>query len=1037
MKTPLLFSMKQSVLSRVFALAIIVSVIVPNTFFVSVRSASAQEATVSTSESTDAVSESTSAVSENSSEGATNDETTPSSSDEADKTVISTPSTTDSPIIEESAKNDPTSSDVLTTTVSTETIATDSETTVATQEVDAVPAAGSDEPRAASSAGASNVGAAPTGSVTICKVIEDNNGHIVTGPRSNIPPSEFKIQLSSRPNPSNVIGTATFNTETFATTWPALSPLDAQCQTFNNLPLGGYIYGQEVISGEGATYWYAPKYNDQLNRPADRFSNFWTYSNELFDTDTTNDRSRNEDADGVVTINREQPNRVVVVLNQMASPYGTRGTGSVTICKAIQDNEGHLVTSTSTNLPPAEFKVQLFSRISPPAVVQDATFNTSTFTATTSASAPLASECVTYDNLPLGSYIYEQERITGAGASYWTAPKYNDQLNVSANMLSDFWPYSGELFDTDETNDGQRNENADGIVTINEERTSRTVYVLNTFNEYVPPAPCANGTELSPLEFHDATNNGLINFSLQTLDASSTTATFTITNNTGCTAPISLSSYRVFDPSQKGTTTSFFLSRQVLFDHTDLVHASSSVTLTVDLPSCMAQVDAWYGRGPGRLMDSNPYVYPHVPHVLAYQFYFPTANQWGDLPASYCQNPAENTPPTITLVGENPLSITVGNNFTDPGATAIDLEDGDLTSAIVATGTVDTNVVGSYTRTYSVTDSGGLSASVTRTVNVVTGGGGTPGDNGDDNNGGGGRRHGSSGGSRARTTGEVLGAAVEPGSCEYLRDYLRQDWNNDTAEVLKLQFFLKNLEGHSELETNGVFDAATFAAVSGFQEKYFDDILKPWGHDHSTGFVYILTKKKVNEIFCNKAFPLTDLQEKEISDFKNLLKDLKAADIDVMTGSGDSMNMSNMVGLISSTSTSTVALYTGPENENKIDTKNIRAVAAAIFSIPSNREEVLQSLYFFLIAIIAIYLLTEIAVGSRDTSNLSKYQVWSRKATGYILGLIIAAVIAIWYQIFSIVVPFLVLAIASGVFLVWTISKKRADSVIQLPPSNQ
>ena len=57
-----------------------------------------------------------------------------------------------------------------------------------------------------------------------------------------------------------------------------------------------------------------------------------------------------------------------------------------------------------------------------------------------------------------------------------------------------------------------------------------------------------------------------------------------------------------------------------------------------------------------------------------------------------------------------------------------------------------------------------------------------------------------------------------------------------------------------------------------FQERYFDDILKPWGHDKYTGYVYILTKKKVNEIVCERAFPLTESQENEIAQFKAFLE---------------------------------------------------------------------------------------------------------------------------------------------------------------------
>ncbi len=78
-----------------------------------------------------------------------------------------------------------------------------------------------------------------------------------------------------------------------------------------------------------------------------------------------------------------------------------------------------------------------------------------------------------------------------------------------------------------------------------------------------------------------------------------------------------------------------------------------------------------------------------------------------------------NTDPTITVTGDNPLSVVEGTMYMEPGVTAADAEDGDLTASIVTTGSVDTSTVGTYTLTYTVTDSGGLTASATRTVNVV------------------------------------------------------------------------------------------------------------------------------------------------------------------------------------------------------------------------------------------------------------------------------------------------------------------------------
>ena len=79
-----------------------------------------------------------------------------------------------------------------------------------------------------------------------------------------------------------------------------------------------------------------------------------------------------------------------------------------------------------------------------------------------------------------------------------------------------------------------------------------------------------------------------------------------------------------------------------------------------------------------------------------------------------------NEPPVITLNGSASVSLTVGDTFTDPGATASDPEDGDISDRIVVGGdSVDTSVAGTYVITYNVTDSDGNSAAeVTRTVEV-------------------------------------------------------------------------------------------------------------------------------------------------------------------------------------------------------------------------------------------------------------------------------------------------------------------------------
>ncbi len=75
--------------------------------------------------------------------------------------------------------------------------------------------------------------------------------------------------------------------------------------------------------------------------------------------------------------------------------------------------------------------------------------------------------------------------------------------------------------------------------------------------------------------------------------------------------------------------------------------------------------------------------------------------------------------PVITLNGANPMTVGFGTVFTDPGATASDGCAGDLTSAIVVTGSVDTNTVGFYALTYTVSDPSGHSDTKVRTVEVL------------------------------------------------------------------------------------------------------------------------------------------------------------------------------------------------------------------------------------------------------------------------------------------------------------------------------
>ncbi len=79
---------------------------------------------------------------------------------------------------------------------------------------------------------------------------------------------------------------------------------------------------------------------------------------------------------------------------------------------------------------------------------------------------------------------------------------------------------------------------------------------------------------------------------------------------------------------------------------------------------------------------------------------------------------AVNDTPVVTLNGNSPLSFEAAASYADAGATASDPESGTLVPVQTAN-TVVANVPGSYLVTWTATDGAGVTASATRTVNVV------------------------------------------------------------------------------------------------------------------------------------------------------------------------------------------------------------------------------------------------------------------------------------------------------------------------------
>ncbi len=193
--------------------------------------------------------------------------------------------------------------------------------------------------------------------------------------------------------------------------------------------------------------------------------------------------------------------------------------------------------------------------------------------------------------------------------------------------------------------------------------------------------------------------------------------------------------------------------------------------------------------------------------------------------------------------------------------------------------------------------------------------------------------------------------------------------------MLKLQSFLNTFESE-HLTLNSIFDQDTFDAVSRFQNKYFDDILKPWGHTAPTSFVYILTKKKINEIYCKTTINLTDAQKQEIAEFHAYLESLKNNPVDVSVDVGNNNSKTivspvkkdqSLAGSIASSVASTVASVT---NNTKL-----RNLAVSLFGTPKGLGQISSTYLLILLAIIllAVFWPTPKAGGKGSIMVLEKH----------------------------------------------------------------
>lgn len=551
------------------------------------------------------------------------------------------------------------------------------------------------------------------------------------------------------------------------------------------------------------------------------------------------------------------------IVNVIEKPVSVKG--KIKVCLVLADNQNTIATS-SNNLPSGNFILDIgttTSEIASSTLVQSKTWNTSEFTPNFKAILTVNdADCVTYENLPNGIYTYKPVATSSVA---WTSVSYNDQDTQPVNNIFDFFAYS------------EVNTNSDGYIVLDDYRYERTLYVLG---KYDLAPQCTIPVITSALTASVVVDNAFT----YTLISSSTTDILSV-------ATTSLPTWLAF------ATSTNTLSGTATTTGTYNVALKATNSCGFDEKILVITVTSGGTGGGGGTPSSDINVSKtadkstaSVGETITY-----TIKVVNSGPNNTTNVNLQDTLPTgLTFVSS---TSTIGSYATSTGIWTIGsmVNNASTTLTIVATinaGTEGQKISNTAVASSTLNDPTSTNNSSTAEVQinpVPTGGGG--GCSSNCGGGGGGGGGGAGGNGPISTVVPVNGPVVAPGapnpttvgSCYYLYDYLRKDFNNNPVEVKKLQVFLRDLEGFSSVQVTGVYDDQTIVALDAFQERYFDDILKPWGHTKATSYTYILTKKKVNEIYCKMAFPVTPTQQVEIDAYRAFLQGLKDNGVEIPT----------------------------------------------------------------------------------------------------------------------------------------------------------
>lgn len=154
------------------------------------------------------------------------------------------------------------------------------------------------------------------GSITVCKIILDAKGNATTSSPGTtfVIPGLTPLPQTSQGAPVGEIPDTTFVTPLSFNKAIFGNTPDASCVTYNNLPLGGYYYGEEEITGD-VSKWKKAKYNDETRWKVEDKYDLFLWSGELFDKKRWNDVERKLDSDGFIKLTKGRPERTLVVMN--------------------------------------------------------------------------------------------------------------------------------------------------------------------------------------------------------------------------------------------------------------------------------------------------------------------------------------------------------------------------------------------------------------------------------------------------------------------------------------------------------------------------------------------------------------------------------------------------------------------------------------------------------------------------------------------------------------------------------------------------